>query len=96
MRIAIIGLIIVTIAVTGHSVSSQTTEVVFLDKNDSSQNCCRIWKPKNPLGGLVVLLPGYGGDYNEFNSEKLPFLLSQMEFIWLLSVPLPVVRVYGR
>ena len=45
-----------------------------LNKNDTITNVIKIWKG-NSNTNLVILLPPYGGNFNYFNSSKLPKLL---------------------
>ena len=43
----------------------------------TSNNCYRLYKPGNLVRSLVVLLPYYGSDANEFSSAELPTLLAR-------------------
>ena len=43
----------------------------------TSNNCYRLYKPTDPPRGLVVMLPYYGSDANEFSSAALPGLLAK-------------------
>lgn len=43
----------------------------------TSNNCYRLYKPTDPPRGLVVMLPYYGSDANEFSSASLPGLLAK-------------------
>ena len=51
--------------------------VTCVDKYTTSNNCYRITKADNTPRGMVVLLPYYGADANEFNSARLPQLLAK-------------------
>jgi hypothetical protein len=51
--------------------------VTCIDKITTSNNCYRLTKAENPPRGMVVLLPYYGADANEFNSARLPQLLAK-------------------
>lgn len=46
-----------------------------LNKNDTINNVIKIWKG-NSNTNLVMLLPPYGGNFNYYNSSKLPQLLT--------------------
>ncbi len=47
------------------------------DKISTSNNCYRLTKAEKTPRGMVVLLPYYGADANEFNSARLPQLLAK-------------------
>jgi hypothetical protein len=51
--------------------------VVCRQQFKTSNNCYRLYKPADPARGLVVLLPYYGSDANEFSSTALPALLAK-------------------
>ena len=51
--------------------------VTCIDKISTSNNCYRITKAEKTPRGMVVLLPYYGADANEFNSARLPQLLAK-------------------
>jgi hypothetical protein len=52
-------------------------EVVCRQQFKTPNNCYRVYKPNNPVRGLVVMLPYYGSDANEFSSASLPTLLAK-------------------
>jgi hypothetical protein len=52
----------------------QTIVYERLYTNDTSSNIIKIWKG-NSNSKLVILLPPYGGNFNYYNSSKLPKLL---------------------
>lgn len=58
-------------------VDAQDRGVVCLQQFDTSNNCYRLYRPDNPVRGLVVLLPYYGSDANAFSSAALPTLLAK-------------------
>ena len=47
----------------------------YLNRNDTVSNVIKIWKG-NSNTKLVILLPPYGGNFNYYNSSKLPKLLT--------------------
>jgi hypothetical protein len=51
-------------------------EVVCRQQFKTPNNCYRLYKPADSARGLVVLLPYYGSDANEFSSAALPGLLA--------------------
>ena len=55
--------------------------VTCIDKYSTSNNCYRVTKADKAPRGLVVLLPYYGADANEFNSARLPLLLAKQGII---------------
>jgi hypothetical protein len=57
-------------------VAAQCQEVICRKQFKTSNNCYRVYKPTNPARGLVVMLPYYGSDANEFSSAALPGLLA--------------------
>ena len=57
------------------SLSAAQDGVVCRQELKTSNNCYRLYKPTNPPRGLVVMLPYYGSDANEFSSAALPALL---------------------
>ena len=58
-------------------VAAQDDGVVCHQQYKTQNNCYRVYKPANAARGLVVLLPYYGSDANEFSSAALPGLLAQ-------------------
>ena len=51
--------------------------VTCIQKLTTSNNCYRITRADGSSRGMVVLLPYYGADANEFNSARLPQLLAK-------------------
>ena len=51
--------------------------VVCRAQYKTSNNCYRVYKTAGAAKGLVILLPYYGSDANEFQSAKLPELLAK-------------------
>jgi hypothetical protein len=58
-------------------VAAQDSGVVCRPQYKTSNNCYRVYRPAGPARGLVVLLPYYGSDANEFSSAALPTLLAK-------------------
>ena len=56
--------------------AAQDGEVVCRQQVKTSNNCYRLHRPADPARGLVVMLPYYGSDANEFSSAGLPGLLA--------------------
>jgi hypothetical protein len=52
-------------------------EVVCRQQLKTQNNCYRVYKPSGPARALVVMLPYYGSDANEFSSAALPALLAK-------------------
>jgi hypothetical protein len=57
--------------------AAQDGQVVCRQQFKTSNNCYRVYKPADSARGLVVLLPYYGSDANEFSSVALPGLLAK-------------------
>jgi hypothetical protein len=58
-------------------VTAQDGEIVCRQQYKTPNNCYRLYKPTDPARALVVLLPYYGSDANEFSSAALPALLAK-------------------
>jgi hypothetical protein len=61
----------------GVAIAAQGGDVVCRSQFKTQNNCYRIYKPVDSARGLVVLLPYYGSDANEFSSAALPALLAE-------------------
>ncbi|MBI3475165.1 MAG: hypothetical protein HY010_05500 [Acidobacteria bacterium] len=51
--------------------------VVCREQLKTSNNCYRLYRSSRPARGLVVMLPYYGTDANEFSSAGLPGMLAK-------------------
>lgn len=58
-------------------VAAPTGEVVCRPQFKTQNNCYRLYRPDNSARGLVVMLPYYGSDANEFSTSRLPGLLAK-------------------
>jgi hypothetical protein len=58
-------------------VAAQNGEVVCRQQFKTQNNCYRLYKPADSVRGLVVMLPYYGSDANEFSTATLPVLLAK-------------------
>src|ERR1700691_6132079 len=58
-------------------IAAHDSEVVCRKQFHTSNNCYRVYQPDDPAQGLVVMLPYYGSDANEFSSAALPGLLAK-------------------
>jgi hypothetical protein len=63
--------------VSSVTVAAPDHQVVCRQQFKTSNNCYRLYEPAQPARGLVVLLPYYGSDANEFSSAALPGLLAK-------------------
>lgn len=64
--LSILTCLLFTAYTNAQKVSNSKTEIVFLDKSDSTKNCYAIIFPdKLPYKGYVVLLPGFGESAKE-------------------------------
>lgn len=79
MKITLCRLVVILPVLTLGSmvVAAQDGAVVCRHQFKTSNNCYRLYQPVNPARGLVVMLPYYGSDANEFSSAALPRLLAQ-------------------
>jgi hypothetical protein len=59
--------------------AAQDNGVVCAKQFKTTNNCYRLYKPVGPPRGLVVLLPYFGSDANEFSSAALPELLRKQD-----------------
>lgn len=57
--------------------AAQDSGVVCRQQFKTTNNCYHLFKPADAARGLVVLLPYYGSNANEFSSADLPRLLVQ-------------------
>jgi hypothetical protein len=64
-----------TLSTTG--VAAQDSGVVCRQQFKTSNNCYHLFRPADAARGLVVLLPYFGSNANEFSSAALPRLLVQ-------------------
>jgi hypothetical protein len=70
-------LIFLALTVSSVTVAAPDHQVVCRQQFKTSNNCYRLYEPAQPARGLVVLLPYYGSDANEFSSAALPGLLAK-------------------
>ena len=63
--------------------ASPDGEVVCRKQFKTSNNCYRLYQPQPPTKALVVLLPYFGSDANEFSSAALPALLAKQNIATL-------------
>ena len=57
--------------------AAQSGDVVCRRPSKTPNNCYRLYRSYAAVHGLVVLLPYYGSDANEFSSAELPTLLAK-------------------
>jgi hypothetical protein len=72
-----IGVVFLVLTLGRPLVAAQDGEVVCRQQFKTSNNCYRLYKPADSARGLVVMLPYYGSDANEFSSAALPRLLAK-------------------
>jgi len=70
-------IIFLVLALSCAVLGSQNGAIVCRQQFKTSNNCYRLYRPAEPAQGLVVLLPYYGSDANEFSSAALPGLLAK-------------------
>ena len=70
-------IIFLVLMLSSMAVAAQDGKIVCRRQFRTQNNCYRIYKPADPARGLVVLLPYYGSDANEFASVALPGLLAK-------------------
>jgi hypothetical protein len=61
--------------------AAQDNGVVCAKQFKTTNSCYRLYKPAGPPRGLVVLLPYFGSDANEFSSATLPELLRKQNIM---------------
>jgi hypothetical protein len=65
------------LTLNGAMEAAQNDGIVCRQQFKTSNNCYRLYKPADAARGLVILLPYYGSDANEFSSAMLPDLLAK-------------------
>jgi hypothetical protein len=70
-------LIFLVLTLGSAAVAAPDGEVVCRQQLKTQNNCYRVYRPSDPARGLVVMLPYYGSDANEFSSAALPTLLAK-------------------
>ncbi len=71
------GVIFIILTLSIAVVARQNGGVVCRQQFKTPNNCYRLYRPAVTAQGLVVLLPYYGSDANEFSSAALPGLLAK-------------------
>ena len=72
-----LGDIFLILTLSSTVVAGQNGGIVCRQRFKTSNNCYRLYRPAVPARGLVVMLPYYGSDANEFSSAALPGLLAK-------------------
>jgi hypothetical protein len=72
LRIIFLDLTLISMAV-----AARGGQIVCRQQFKTSNNCYRLYRPADSARGLVVMLPYYGSDANEFSSAALPGLLAK-------------------
>jgi len=70
-----LGAVLLVLALSG--LAAAQDGIVCRQEFKTSNNCYRLYRPTDPPRGLVVMLPYYGSDANEFSSAALPGLLAK-------------------
>jgi hypothetical protein len=68
--------IFLCLTLSGVVVAAEDSGVVCREQFKTPNNCYRLYRPADPAQGLVVMLPYYGSNANEFSSAALPGLLA--------------------
>jgi hypothetical protein len=71
-----LGVIFLFLTLSSGVVAAQNGGVVCRQQFKTSNNCYRLYRPAGTAQGLVVMLPYFGSDANEFSSAALPGLLA--------------------
>src|ERR1700680_2131141 len=69
--------IFLVLALSSSLLAASDNGVVCRQQLKTSNNCYRLYRTPGPARGLVVMLPYYGSDANEFSSAGLPGLLAK-------------------
>jgi hypothetical protein len=69
------SVVVLALTLSSVTVAAEDRAVVCREQFKTSNNCYRLYKPGNPVRGLVILLPYFGADANAFSTAKLPRLL---------------------
>lgn len=70
-----LSLIFLVLTLSSVIAAAPDHRIVCRQQFKTSNNCYRLYQPAQPARGLVVVLPYYGSDANEFSSAALPGLL---------------------
>jgi hypothetical protein len=79
-----LGVIFLVLTLNSAVVDGQNGRVVCRQQFKTANNCYRLYKPADPAQGLVVMLPYYGSDANEFSSAALPRLLAEKNIVTMV------------
>src|SRR5580704_8376132 len=71
-----LGVVFLLLTLSSMVVAAEDGGVVCHQQFKTPNNCYRLYRPADPAQGLVVMLPYYGSDANEFSSAALPGLLA--------------------
>lgn len=71
------GLLLIALLSLAFAAHAQDRTAVCRDQYKTSNNCYRVYPATTAPKGLVVLLPYYGSDANEFATASLPGLLAK-------------------
>jgi hypothetical protein len=72
-----LSVIFLVLTLSSTAIAASDGEVVCRRQFKTQNNCYRVYRPADPARGLVVMLPYYGSDANEFSSAALPTLLAK-------------------
>jgi hypothetical protein len=72
-----LGVIFLILTLSSAVAAGQNGGIVCRRQFKTSNNCYRLYRPAVSARGLVVMLPYYGSDANEFTSAALPGLLAK-------------------
>jgi hypothetical protein len=73
-----LSIVVLGATLTSGVLAAKDGEVVCRQQFKTQNNCYRVYKTTDHPRGLVVMLPYYGSDANEFSSAALPTLLGKM------------------
>jgi hypothetical protein len=68
---------------------SNPSQVVCRHPDDTSQDCYRLYGPRDHALGLVALLPAYGGGVDDFAKSSLPARLAEKGVATIVVAPTP-------
>jgi hypothetical protein len=77
ITLRLLGILFLISALSTARAAVADDAVVCRLQHKTQNNCYRVYKPVKPARGLVVMLPYYGSDANEFSSTALPTLLAK-------------------
>ena len=79
-----LGVAFLVVTVGRQLVAAPNGDVICREQFKTQNNCYRLYQPAESVRGLVVMLPYYGSDANEFSTARLAELLAKKKVATLV------------